>query len=343
MKEIIVRENEAGKRLDRLLMQYLSEASSGFLYKMLRKKNITLNGKKANGTEKLICGDVIKIFMAEDTICKFGNQMLKSASQSGGEAEQIKPFLDAFQKLHGIEILYENHHVAIVNKPSGILSQKAEMQDCSLNEWFIGYLIQKGNLSPESLLTYKPSICNRIDRNTSGIVICAKTLAGAQRMSEMLKDRTISKFYRTIVSGIVEEPAHIHARIIKNEKSNTVRILPWKEDGAGDPIETAYRPISVNYKEKLTSLEVELLTGKTHQIRAQLASTGHPLVGDFKYGNAKVNEKFRSEYGLRSQLLHSYRLRFPVMDEPFTDLSQKEIVAPIPELMQQILQDKFHN
>ena len=343
MKEIIVRENEAGKRLDRLLMQYLSEASSGFLYKMLRKKNITLNEKKANGTEKLICGDVIKIFLAEDTICKFGNQMLKSGFQSGGEAEQIKPFMDAFRKLHGIEILYENHHIVIVNKPVGILSQKAEMQDISLNEWLIGYLIQKGSLSPESLLTYRPSICNRIDRNTSGIVICAKTLSGAQRMSQMLKDRTIGKFYRTIVAGIIDEPAHIHARILKNEKTNTVKILPWKEDGAGDPIETAYRPVSVNYKDKLTNLEVELLTGKTHQIRAQLASTGHPLLGDFKYGDSKINEKYRSEYGLRSQLLHSYRLQFPVMEEPFADLSRKEIFAPMPELMQQIVQDKFHN
>ncbi|MCH4191191.1 MAG: RluA family pseudouridine synthase [Butyrivibrio sp.] len=351
MKEIIIQENEAGKRLDRLLKQYLSEASSGFLYKMLRKKNITLNGKKADGTEKLVSGDIIRVFMADETIEKFGNRMLKAASDQNMTEEQIQPYLDAYRKLKGITVLFENHHLVFVNKPVGVLSQKAEPEDMSLNEWLIGYLLKTGKITAQSLTTYHPSICNRIDRNTSGIVVCAVTLPGAQQMARMLKERTIGKFYKAVVAGVIEEPAHIKARIIKNEKTNTVKILPWKDSAeddagavqsAGDPIETAYRPVAVNRKDQLTCLEVELLTGKTHQIRAHLSSTGHPLVGDYKYGNQKLNEKFRADYGVRSQLLHSYRLEFPQMEEPFSDLSGMKIVAPVPDPMRRILTEKFH-
>lgn len=339
MKEITIQENEAGKRFDKFLSQYLSKAPSSFLYKMLRKKNITLNEKKADGSEKLCTGDLVKFWLSDETFEKFASDNLLAAQQ--GKEIPTAQYRRAYKDLKGITVIYENHHVLFVNKPAGILTQKAEPQDVSLNEWLIGYLLKSGEITPESLITFRPSVCNRLDRNTSGLVICAKTLPGAQRMADCLKERTMQKFYRTVVSGIVSAPADIKGYLIKDERTNRVTVSKEQSGDAESAIETSYAPLAVNQKDNLTYLEVELKTGKTHQIRAHLASIGHPLVGDFKYGAAQVNEKFRSTYGVKAQLLHSFRVFFPDMPEGFEDLSGKEIIAPLPDKLQQIVNEKF--
>lgn len=332
MQEITIKPNEAGQRFDKFLKKYLREAGSGFLYKMLRKKNITLNGKKADGTEMLAVGDQVKFFLADETIEKFRGAVVSeqhsSPAASGRQTVSIKKSAAGNPPQLKIDIIYENDHILVVNKPSGILTQKAVPSDYSLNEWLIDHLLSTGQLSAEDLRTFRPSVCNRLDRNTSGLVICGKTLAGSQKMSELLRDRSVHKYYRLYVAGQMTAEGISESWLLKDEKTNRVQIFD-KKPGYPDavPIKTGCHVLS--HMQDCTYLEVELFTGKTHQIRAQLAALGHPLIGDTKYGKKEVNDQFRKK-GIRSQMLHAYRLEFPRMDGIFADLDQKTLTAPEP-------------
>ena len=318
MQEIIVSANEAGQRFDKLLAKYLNEAPKSFLYKMLRKKNIVLNGKKATGNEKLAVGDSIKIFLADETIEKFSKVQIQHTKTK-------------------LNIIYEDENVLFINKPVGMLSQKAAAKDESLVEHIISYMLDSGQLKEEDLRKFKPSICNRLDRNTSGLVVAGKSLAGLQIMGELFKERTLRKFYRCLVAGEVKEKQYIKGYLEKNEETNKVTIAK-QPFGEALPIETEYEPIWSNGK--VTLLEVHLITGRTHQIRAHLASIHHPILGDYKYGNKKINDRYKEKYKLESQLLHAYRLELPVMEEPMLELSEKQFVAPIPNLFDKILKQE---
>ena len=319
MKEVIIGINEQGKRLDAFLNSYLPGASKGFIYKMLRKKNITLNGKKAEGTEKLKLEDSIRIFFSDETFDKFKG--------SGAEEKRITVSKRALKALGNLNVIYEDDNILLVDKPSGVLSQKSEKDDISLNDWLIEYLYEKGDITDKTLETYRPSICNRLDRNTSGLVICAKSLLGARTMNLMLKDRTLDKYYRTIVSGRITDTTKLTGYLYKDNKKNTVIIK--KNDPHDDRysyIETEYVPVSYDKHKDLTMLEVKLITGKTHQIRAHLSSIGCPIIGDVKYGGRVIE-------GQNYQLLHSYRLKFPdSMPEEFAMVQGKEFVADLPEI-----------
>ncbi len=317
MKEITIGANQESKRLDSFLKTYLKNASGGFIYKMLRKKNITLNGKKADGTEKLSSGDVVRIFFSDDTLLKFtGEEMIP------GE-DETKSCRSIFGEL---PVIFEDDNIVLVNKPVGVLSQKAEAGDLSLNEWLIEYLLDKKAITKESLSTYRPSICNRLDRNTSGLVICAKSLQGARLMNSLIKERKVDKFYRTVVSGHLTEEISLQGYLSKDATKNKVEIRTVNpKDGSYSYIETVYRPISYNREFDLTLLEVKLVTGKPHQIRAHLSSIGHPIIGDVKYGGRKLK-------GLDHQLLHSYRLLFPAdLPDGFEDIRGKEFLAHLPD------------
>lgn len=315
MQEIIVTANEAGQRFDKLLAKYLNEAPKSFIYKMLRKKNIVLNGKKATGNEKLAVGDSVKLFLADETIQKFSN-------------------VEVIHTKEKLDILYEDEHVIMINKPVGMLSQKADAKDESLVEHLISYLIDSGQLTQEELRSFKPSICNRLDRNTSGLLVAGKSLIGLQTMAQLFKERSLKKYYRCLVVGKITEKQYIKGWLVKDEKTNKVTVMQ-KECKDSLPIETEYEPLWVG--EDCTLLEVHLITGRTHQIRAHLASQKHPIIGDYKYGNRKVNDVYKETYKLESQLLHAYRLEMPEIAGELSELSGKQFVAPLPRLFEHIL------
>lgn len=326
MREIVIEKNEAGQRLDKFLAKYMNEASKSFFYKMMRKKNITLNGKKCEGNEKLAEGDVVKLFLADDTIEKF----------SSVQVQEVKKV--------DLDILYEDDEIILVNKPAGMLSQKAKETDESLVEYLIDYLLGSGKLTESGLRAFRPSVCNRLDRNTSGIVAAGKSLAGLQMLSGVFKDRSIHKYYQCLVSGEIRDVKTVDGWLLKDEKKNQVRILTEAEakrfggrDGDEEPkrIRTKYEPIATDGR--FTLLKVTLLTGRSHQIRAHLASLGHPIVGDSKYGGvSKVNPSGRT---VKYQLLHSYRLEFPKLAEPFAYLSMRVFEAPLPGYFGSVLKE----
>lgn len=330
MQSFQIGKNEAGQRLDKFIHKFMPSAPNSFVYKMLRKKNIILNGKKAEGKEMLAVDDTVSFFFSDETFLKFTGNGLDMPSVS-----KQKPLLNdykrAYENIHHISVIYENEDILILNKPAGILTQKAEWNDLSLNEWMIGYLLHQEVITDETLNTFKPSVQNRLDRNTSGLVLCGISLRGSQLLSRMIHDRTIRKVYAAIVKGKIMKPGILTGSLVKDEKQNKVTI----SDSKGKDIITSYRPVT--FGKDFTYLEIELITGKTHQIRAHMASIGHPILGDPKYGDLQWNQYYRKKLGIQRQLLHAYRVDFPKMCEPFCQLSNTEWVAPLPDDMREVM------
>lgn len=319
MRVIHINQNEAGQRLDKFLLKYMNLAGKSFIYKMLRKKNIVLNGQKCDGSERVKTGDEVKLFLSEETIEKFT------------QAKQLRTDIDTSQ----LEIVYEDENIAVINKPAGLLSQKAESDDVSLVELFTAYLINENKLSREDLKTFKPAVCNRLDRNTSGLVVAGKSLSGLQAMSDAFKKRSIRKYYMAVVDGVITSKSRVDAYIYKDEATNTVSLCDAGHADAQHII-TEYEP--VNNNGHITLLKVHLITGRTHQIRAHLAALNHPVIGDNKYGNAIVNRKFRSDYGVRNQLLHACQLIMPEFNGELDNLSGKTITAELPANFKEVIE-----
>ena len=330
---------EAGGRLDKYLMKFLKEAPTSFIYKMLRKKNIVLNGKKAAGNEFLKENDEVKLFLADETIVKFGGKVTLSQtadreyvataedSIESSSDDSLYNFLKSLKwEFDEPKVIYEDRDIIILNKPVNVLSQIAKRGDISMNEWLISYLIKSGSISANDLITVKPAVANRLDRNTSGIILAGKTLSGLRFLSDIIKTRKIEKYYLTIVKGEVLKNFTAEAYLLKNDNHNTVKIYQDKVEGA-DYIKTAYEVLEVKGGHSL--LKVELITGKSHQIRAHLSFLGYPVIGDGKYGLKSENTSYR-RMGLNSQFLHSYEIQFPKLEGEFAYLSGKSFKADLP-------------
>lgn len=316
MKQLIITRQEAGQRLDKLLGKYLNKAPKSFLYKMLRKKNITLNGRKAAGNEQLQEGDEVKLFFSEETFAKFSQVKIQKTDAK-------------------LDVIYEDAHVLLMNKPCGILSQKSKDTDISMVEHLISHLLAEGAVTEESLRTFRPSVVNRLDRNTSGILAAGKDLAGAQMLSGLFRDRSLHKYYYCLVKGVLKEKKRISGYLTKDGHLNRVSIHSEASLDDAMSIETEYEPLQTNGE--VTLLKVLLVTGRSHQIRAHLSSIGHPIVGDFKYGDPALNAAYEERYRLKSQLLHSGLLVFPELPEPFSYLGGRTFWAPYPKKFSRIL------
>lgn len=325
MQRIIANQNDAGQRLDKFLAKYLNRAPKSFFYKMLRKKNIVLNGKRAAGGEILSEGDEIKLFLSDETIEKF-------------RAHQLQSYPVA-----RLSILYEDENIILINKPAGMLSQRADDAEPSLVEYLIGYLLDSGAVAAKDLERFKPSVCNRLDRNTGGIVAAGKTLAGLQDLSEAFRSRTLDKYYFAFVAGEVKEGQYLYGTLKKDHHKNMVHLekIEKKEaDGQEGYIETMYEPVAGNGR--MTLLRVKLITGKTHQIRSHLAAAGHPIAGDHKYGDPRINQYFEKKYGLRHQMLYACELAFPKVRLPecLQRLGGRCFEAPLPNWYERILKEE---
>lgn len=352
MQEIHIDQTTAGQRLNKFLGKYLDLAPQSFIYKMLRKKNIKYNGKKAEGDELLAAGDLVQVYMTDETISHFrkdGAVPVLHPVKKPGQRDELFPENEESETksgysdfLKGIEILYEDADILILNKPAGMLSQKAGPEDFTLNERIVGYYRAKPSADP----LFIPSVCNRLDRNTSGILLAGLSLKGSQMLSALLKDRSLQKYYLTIVYGRVEQSATIEGYLVKKASHNQVMISRNLETatqaGTARPsrIKTAYVPLSYGRLRDMefTLLRVELITGKTHQIRAHLASVGYPIIGDGKYGRKSVNAVMKQQFGLRCQLLHAWELVFPKSDRMPEGM---RIQADLPEEFERIRERIF--
>jgi 23S rRNA pseudouridine955/2504/2580 synthase len=335
MKEFEITPNEAGQRFDKYLGKLLSGSSMGFIYKMLRKKNFTLNGKKAAGNEILTVGDHVKLFLSDETFEKF------SVPETGTTDSRIALYSKADLAALHLEIVYEDAHILVWNKPAGMLSQKSVEADHSVNEYLIGYLLYQQELTPADLKTFRPSIANRLDRNTSGLILCGKSLAGLQYLSKIIKDRTLEKYYRCIVSGRLRGQQWIEGYLTKDASKNKVQILSEPSpDTEASYIKTGLCPIAAYQWRQAyyTELSVHLITGKPHQIRAHLSDIGHPIAGDYKYGWDKKNV-LTQKYHVKSQLLHASRMVFPETEGTFAYLSGKELIAKVPPIYEKVLKE----
>ncbi len=336
MKELKIGKNEAGQRLDKYLIKLLPDAGASFLYKMLRKKNITLNEKKCTGKEILLENDFVRIFFSDETYTKFqgGAQLHEKKHKSYSRKELAEK---------EIIIIYEDNDILILNKPIGILSQKSSEQDISMNEYLSGYLLDTGVVTEAELQTFHPAVVNRLDRNTCGLILAGKTLSGLQFLSKIIKDRSLQKYYRTLVYGKWEIHSQLEGFLLKDDKKNQVQIVQQNIPGS-DPIKTGIDSIGLYQIEhiSITELEIHLITGKSHQIRAHMASCGHPLLGDPKYGSDRYRT-FEQKHHLKTQLLCSYRLVFPECEGSFSYLSGKEIVGVLPGYYTRLLEDAAEN
>lgn len=385
MVEIEIGTNEEGQRLDRFLRKYLKGAPLSLIYKIIRK-DAKVNLKREKNVYILKDGDVIQLYLSADEIERF----------RGSE--------DRKQVRRTFRVVYEDDDILIVDKPAGLLTHgdKNEKSDHLTNQ-VQGYLMERGDFDPSREKTFAPSPVNRIDRNTTGLVIFAKNYATLKKFNEYIRDRRcIRKFYQTIVCGEIESEHTLTGVIEKDESRNVSRMTGERADGSGrehgeesgeaaetlKSVVTHVRPLRTGYigglgggfdrqestraegldrqestlggldrqkitlggnhdrqgstctggfdRQEFTLIEAEIETGRTHQIRVQLADAGHPLIGDAKYGDREVNKAFMAKYGLGHQLLTAVRLEFSGMAEEYPKLDGKTFQAKLPKVFEQI-------
>ena len=306
MKQVIIRENDAGQRIDKFLTKTFPNLPQAMLYKSIRKKDIKLNGKRCEISTRLQAGDLLALYLKDEFF---------------QQEPQEYDFLKAPVKLN---ILYEDSNLLLLDKKPGLIVHPDETYHFdSLIARVQHYLYERGEYKPEDEQSFAPALVNRIDRNTGGIVMAAKNAATLRILNQKLRERELLKQYLCIVCGhMPQKEETLTAYLQKNESQNRVYISEAPQPGART-IRTRYRVLTE--KEHFSLLEIDLLTGRTHQIRAHMAEVGHPLAGDGKYGANAVNKKI----GFRYQALYSYRLRFDFHTDAgiLSYLNQKEFQA----------------
>lgn len=322
MYRVVVDENSDGQRADKYVRKLLPLAPNNLIYKMFRKKDIKLNGKKINEKTFVYKGDVLELFLYENKVKEY---------QSTIKIERVTCHFD---------VVYEDRNVLIVNKPAGIVVHEEEDPHvCTLTHEVLSYLYSKGEYDPATAQGFKPAPVHRLDRNTSGLVIFGKTFSALKDLNEMIRLRhCISKKYMTIVCGELKGQGHLVGYMKKDERQKKCFMVGASEPGALT-METLYRSLKTQGGYSL--VEVVLITGRTHQIRLHMASISHPVIGDRKYGDFTSNKRFKQRYGLNHQLLHSYQLRFDKCIGCLSYLEGRIFEAVPGDLFEKISKDLF--
>ncbi len=287
MKTFTISKNDAGQRLDKFISKAVPALPKSLMYKYIRTKRIKVNSKRSDISTKLYENDVVDMYINDEFFAP---------------SDERYDFLSASKN---IDIVYEDENIILLNKKVGLLSHPDETE---YNDTLITrvkrYLYEKGDYNPKDENSFAPALVNRIDRNTGGIVIAAKNAESLRILNQKLKDREMEKYYLCVVHGILKKKnGTLIGWLTKDEKKNRVDVYKSEKPGTKE-IRTKYEVI--DEKDGLSLVEVELLTGRTHQIRAHFASIGHPLLGDGKYGTNALNKSL----GYKKQFLYSYRLRF---------------------------------
>ena len=288
MRTIIINEAQSGQRLDKFLSKYLNDSPKPLIYKLLRKKRIKLNKARALGSEMLKPEDELSLYLSDETISGFKSE--KILKPSSGK----------------VNVLFEDENILVALKPAGVLSHSETADDTdTMIDRILRYLNGKGEYSPgEDVDT--PALCNRLDRNTSGLVLCGKNLHAVQELNQAFKDKKVERRYVAVASGKIKKAQTIGTTHEKNVSRNIVKVSKSYEPEA----KTIVRPLFSS--DEFSIADVVLLTGKSHQIRAHLAYIGHPIIGDKKYGDAAINEQYKKTDRIAYQLLHAYQLIFSI-------------------------------
>lgn len=318
MRALQISENEENQRLDRFLGKYLNKATKGFIGKIIRKKYIKVNGKREEGSYILKKDDRLEVFLAEDTVQKFRDE--KTLPKGTAAKEQEEP-----------PIAYEDEHLLVWNKPSGILTHGA---DDGVVESALRYLMDTGAYRPEKERIFVPSSTNRLDKNTSGLVFIPKDNPTRMDLNEKWRIGQVEKYYITLIHGNLEKACRLEGYLTKDEKENKSTVWPDEKKG-GKKVVTILEPVKGNGT--YTLVQVDLHTGRSHQIRAHLQSIGMPVIGDPKYGDPVQNKQFCDRYGLKNQFLHNHK----TVVQNYQKNQDLVLASPLPKELKKITDDLF--
>ncbi len=316
MREFIIKANDAGQRLDKFVMKAVKGIPVSLMYKSIRTKKIKVNRKRAEEKQMLNLGDTVQMFLSEE---------LFSDTVTDNELFSITPKLD---------IVYEDENIILCEKAPGILvhsgdgdgktSGEGDAADRNTLIYHIqAYLAQKGEYNPSEESSFAPALCNRIDRNTGGIVIAAKNAEALRDINARIRENGVSKFYLCAVHGLPQrKSATLTDYLVKNSNTNTVKVIKNPTKGAKEII-TKYSVKEYNKAKNLSLVDIELITGRTHQIRAHMSSIGNPLLGDGKYGSIEKDKRL----GYKHQALYAYKLVFGKGEDSLGYLNGREFTV----------------
>lgn len=320
---IIIGPNEASQRLDKFLRKLLKDVPLSAIYKTIRKGDVKINGKKGKEKYSLCEGDEVEI------------RDIKTSDNKEEKRKELK-------KLQGLKtnfkVTYEDDNILLLEKWPGILVHSDKKDgDPTLTDHVLAYLHEKGEYTPEKEITFTPAPCNRLDRNTSGIVMFGKNFKALKDLNEMVRERGVEKYYVALVQGRIKDGIY-KGHIVKDERSNLSRVF---KDKVANSKEIAMEVKTIQSNGLFSFIELTLITGRSHQLRAHLASLGNPIIGDEKYGNKKMNSFFFNKFGLDYQFLYAYKVIFKECPEKLENLKNKTIAESLPPIFKKIKKDVF--
>lgn len=316
MKKIEIGPNEAGQRIDKFIRKWLKDVPLSAIYRSLRKGDIKVNGKKVKEKYSLAEGDVVETREITST-------------------EKKQAFTRIDNKL---KITYEDENMLIVEKWPGVLVHSDSKDgEPTLTDYVLSYLFDKGDYQPEKEVTFTPAPCNRLDRNTSGIVLFGKNYESLKLLNEMIRERRIKKYYEALIRGRIKDGLY-EAYISKDEDSNISKIY---ETPRPNTKKIAMEVKNIQSCGTYSFIEIDLITGRSHQLRAHLSYLNNAIVGDSKYGNKEVNSFFVNKYGLNYQYLYAFKMVFKDCPELLEYMENKTISESIPPVLKKIKNDVF--
>ncbi|WP_032120818.1 RluA family pseudouridine synthase [Clostridium amazonitimonense] len=309
--------NEAGQRLDKFLRKLLKDVPLSTIYKVIRKGDVKVNGVKSKEKYSLSQGDIVTI------------DNIESKKEKGLKFQKVKA---------NFKVTYEDENMLLLEKWPGVLVHSDKKGgEPTLTDYVLSYLYDKGDYNPEKEITFTPASCNRLDRNTSGIVIFGKNFDSLKALNEMIRERKIKKYYSALVKGRIKDGVY-EAYISKDGEENRSKVFNERKP---DTKKIAMEVKTIQSNGAFSFIEIDLLTGRSHQLRAHLSFLGNPIIGDVKYGDKKLNSFFNNKFGLDYQFLYAYKVIFKDCPESLSYMVNKTIAETLPPIFKKIKSDVF--